>query len=141
MKIYFSKNTTAFYADSLKLEYDAAGTWPDDAVEMTNEEIAVYQGQSAPTGKVLGADKKGRPVWIDSPPLTKEQLIEQAEAQKQSLLAEANIAIAPLQDAVDLDMATDEEIAQLKAWKIYRVYLTRVDTSLAPDIDWPKKPS
>lgn len=75
-----------------------------------------------------------------NPPTSKVQLIAEAEQQKQSLLAEANNAIAPLQDAVDLDMATDEEIAQLTAWKKYRVLLNRVDTSTAPDIDWPQKP-
>ncbi|WP_273802774.1 tail fiber assembly protein, partial [Proteus vulgaris] len=70
----------------------------------------------------------------------KEQLIAEAEQKKQSLLAEANNAIAPLQDAVDLDMATDEEKAQLTKWKKYRVLLNRVDASLAPDIAWPEKP-
>ncbi|HHR6066242.1 TPA: tail fiber assembly protein [Providencia alcalifaciens] len=75
-----------------------------------------------------------------NPPISKEQLIAEAEQQKQPLLAEANNAIAPLQDAVDLDMATDEEVAQLTAWKKYRVLLNRIDTSLAPDIEWPEKP-
>lgn len=63
-----------------------------------------------------------------------------AEQQKASLMALANAAIAPLQDAVDLSMATDDEIAQLTAWKQYRVLLNRVDTSAAPDITWPVKP-
>ncbi|EMC8779850.1 tail fiber assembly protein [Providencia rettgeri] len=75
-----------------------------------------------------------------NPPIPKEQLIAEAEQQKQLLLAEANNTIVPLQDAVDLDIATNEEIAKLKAWKTYRVYLNRVDTSTAPDIEWPVKP-
>ncbi|KNZ88427.1 tail fiber assembly protein, partial [Morganella morganii] len=75
-----------------------------------------------------------------NPPVTKEQRIQQAEAQKQFLLAESNVAIAPLQDAVDLDMATPEEESLLKEWKKYRVMLNRVDTSTAPDITWPVKP-
>lgn len=75
-----------------------------------------------------------------NPPVSKEQLIAEAEQQKQSLLAEANSAIAPLQDAVDLGIATDEENAKLTAWKTYRVYLNRVDTSTEPDIEWPVKP-
>ncbi|MEY0289881.1 tail fiber assembly protein, partial [Providencia rettgeri] len=41
---------------------------------------------------------------------------------------------------VQNSMATDEEKAQLIAWKKYRVLLNRVDTSLALDIDWPEKP-
>ncbi|MEG0279651.1 MAG: tail fiber assembly protein, partial [Morganella sp. (in: enterobacteria)] len=74
------------------------------------------------------------------PPPTKEQLIEQAEAKKQRLMAEATVSMAPLQDADDIGEATDEELAQLKAWKKYRVALNRVDTSTAPNIDWPVKP-
>jgi hypothetical protein len=53
---------------------------------------------------------------------------------------EANRAIAPLQDAVDINIATDEEITRLAKWKRYRVELSRIDTSNAPDIEWPKKP-
>ncbi|EPO2452391.1 tail fiber assembly protein [Providencia rettgeri] len=75
-----------------------------------------------------------------NPPISKEQLIAEAEQQKQSLLAEANNAIAPLQYAKNLGIATAEESASLVDWQKYCVYLNRVDTSLAPDIDWPQKP-
>ncbi|EMF4353463.1 tail fiber assembly protein [Providencia rettgeri] len=75
-----------------------------------------------------------------NPPISKEQLVAEAEQQKKSLLAEANNAIAPLQDAIDLGIATDEEISLLKEWKKYRVLLNRIDTSTASDIDWPEKP-
>jgi len=53
---------------------------------------------------------------------------------------EANKTIAPLQDAVDISIATDAEIARLAAWKRYRVELSRIDVSKAPDIRWPEKP-
>ncbi|MBT0344109.1 tail fiber assembly protein [Morganella morganii subsp. morganii] len=76
-----------------------------------------------------------------NPPVTKEQLIAEAEARKQALIAEANAAIAPLQDAVDLGMITPVEEAALKEWKIYRVLLSRVNTSTAPDTIWPVKPT
>ncbi|WP_247605610.1 tail fiber assembly protein [Providencia rettgeri] len=75
-----------------------------------------------------------------NPPVSKEQLIAEAEQQKQSLLAEANNAIAPFQYAENLGIATAEESASLVDWQKYSVYLNRVDTSLAPDIDWPEKP-
>ncbi|EJZ1643711.1 tail fiber assembly protein, partial [Escherichia coli] len=48
--------------------------------------------------------------------------------------------IAPLQDAADLKIATEEETSLLEAWKKYRVLLNRVDTSVAPDIEWPAAP-
>ncbi|ENE0102916.1 tail fiber assembly protein [Escherichia albertii] len=48
--------------------------------------------------------------------------------------------MAPLQEAVDLDIATEEETSLLEVWKKYRVLLNRVDTSVAPDIEWPAVP-
>ncbi|HAL7766072.1 TPA: tail fiber assembly protein, partial [Escherichia coli] len=45
--------------------------------------------------------------------------------------------ISPLQDAVDLEIATEEEISLLTAWKKYRVLLNRVDI-LEPV--WPVQP-
>ncbi|WP_440866209.1 tail fiber assembly protein [Symbiopectobacterium purcellii] len=57
-----------------------------------------------------------------------------------SRLAVANARILTLSDALDLDMATDEEKAALTKWKTYRVMLNRIDVSTAPDIDWPPVP-
>ena len=62
------------------------------------------------------------------------------ESKKQVLLSEASNMIAPLQDAVELEIATDEEIALLKKWKKYRVLLNRINPSLELDDDWPHKP-
>lgn len=55
----------------------------------------------------------------------------------------ADKAIAPLQDAVDIDDATEVEVALLKAWKKYRVALNRQpDEPGYPDnIVWPVQPS
>ncbi|WP_370422509.1 tail fiber assembly protein [Pantoea vagans] len=47
----------------------------------------------------------------------------------------------PLQDATDISVATDKEIAHLAEWKLYRVRLSRIDTSKTSDIEWPVKPN
>lgn len=52
----------------------------------------------------------------------------------------ASGAIAPLQDAVDIGLATDEELNLLLELKKYRVLLNRIDPSKAPDIQWPSDP-
>lgn len=78
--------------------------------------------------------------WVTDKQAKKEYDIAVAEAQKRYLISEATAEIDPLQDAVDLGMATPEEEALLKEWKKYRVLLNRIDTSLAPDITWPVKP-
>lgn len=67
-------------------------------------------------------------------------LTQRTISQKQQYLDDASRVIAPLQDAVDLGKATKEEEALLLAWREYRVLLMRVDTSLAPDIEWPELP-
>ncbi|MFT8210634.1 MAG: tail fiber assembly protein [Symbiopectobacterium sp.] len=69
------------------------------------------------------------------------QAAQQAAQQElTSRLTVANARIQTLSDAVDLDMATDEEKAALTEWKTYRVMLNRIDVSTAPDIDWPQQP-
>ncbi|MGC1029004.1 tail fiber assembly protein [Pantoea agglomerans] len=63
-----------------------------------------------------------------------------ASSRMAAEMDEANKTIAPLQDAVDISIATDEEIARLAEWKRYRVALSRIDTSKTSSIEWPIKP-
>lgn len=70
-----------------------------------------------------------------------EEMMAKAEARKNELLASAGKAVAPLQDAVDLGIAMEDEIVQLRLWKTYRVQLNRINSQNAPDIDWPVAPS
>ncbi|MDQ5989782.1 Bacteriophage tail assembly protein [Acinetobacter baumannii] len=137
---YYSAIDNAFYPFAMQSIYLKAGTWPKNGIQVDEAIYQEFAINEPPRGKQRTANKKGLPAWADIPPPTSEQLITEAEQQKQSLLTEANSSIAPLQDAVDLGMATDEEKAQLTSWKTYRVLLNRVDTSLAPNIEWPEKP-
>lgn len=68
--------------------------------------------------------------------------IEEAIARLAHLRAVADYAIVPLQDAVDVDEATPEEVVSLKAWKKYRVALSRVpeQANYPQNIDWPIAP-
>ncbi|CAH6661000.1 tail fiber assembly protein [Pseudocitrobacter vendiensis] len=63
-----------------------------------------------------------------------------AAQRKTALMSVATAVIAPLQDADDMDIATDEEREALLLWKKYRVLLSRVDVSKAPNIKWPEVP-
>ena len=65
----------------------------------------------------------------------------QAEAATRRAVADS--AIAPLQDAVDIDDATAAEVLSLKAWKKYRVALNRLpeQPGYPTDIDWPAPPA
>lgn len=66
--------------------------------------------------------------------------VELAAAQKKQLLNEATAQIDYLQDAIDTEIATDEEKALYASWKKYRALLNRIDVNKAPKIDWPEKP-
>ncbi len=78
--------------------------------------------------------------WVKDAEAEKLFRIREAEETKNSLMQVASEHIAPLQDAVDLEIATEEETSLLEAWKKYRVLLNRVDTSTASDIEWPTNP-
>ena len=78
--------------------------------------------------------------WVKDTEAEKLFRIREAEETKNNLMQVASEHIAPLQDAVDLEIATEEETSLLEAWKKYRVLLNRVDTSTAQDIEWPANP-
>lgn len=114
-------------------------TFPDTGVEVDEATKEKYSG-AAPEGKMLGADKKGHPVWLDIPPLPKEQLIKQAEAQKQYLIAEVHTETEMLRTKLALGRIKEDEKALLNAWLDYLDELEAVDVSTAPDIIWLVKP-
>ncbi|EAA5553381.1 tail fiber assembly protein [Salmonella enterica] len=87
----------------------------------------------SPDGEYQKWDGKA---WVKDEAAEKAAQLRQAEETKSRLLQMASEKIAPLQDAVDLGLATDDEKAQLDEWKKYRVLVNRVDT-LNPD--WPEK--
>lgn len=138
-RIFYSATTNGFYPYALIDDYTSAGNWPEDAVEITERWYSyLLEGQSV--GKVIIANEYGSPELSDPPLPTEKELIAQAETNKSFLMTKANEVLAPLQDALDLGLATNEEKELLFAWKTYRVLLNRVDTSAAPQIVWPRVP-
>lgn len=69
-------------------------------------------------------------------------VLADAQANLRDYRETADSAIAPLQDAVDLEDATDGEVAALKDWKRYRLALNRLQSQPGwpTDIDWPAPP-
>jgi len=136
----YSPLTNGFYPRELREVYDDAGSWPDDGVAVSDVVYREYQTLPPPEGKVRVAGNDGLPAWADIPALSVAELKAEATATLSALMAKANAAIAPLQDAVDIDDATEAERASLTAWKKYRIALNRLDLSAAPDIAWPAYP-
>ncbi|MDL4913726.1 MAG: tail fiber assembly protein [Enterobacterales bacterium endosymbiont of Blomia tropicalis] len=134
----WSASNNAFFPIQDLSTYVDAGWNLSDAIDVDD---AVYdEFKNSVAGKIRGIGDDGMPCWMNVPPPTRDELIAAAESRKSELLAAAGAAIAPLRDAVDLDIATDDEQSLLLAWKKYRVLLNRIDTSTAPDISWPTQP-
>jgi hypothetical protein len=121
--------------------YESADALPPGAasVEITDDEwLALLDAQSK--GKLISIGSDGQPVISDRPAPSAVEIAADNAGTRDALLSKAAIAIAPLQDAVDLDEATAEETALLKLWKQYRVAVNRVDLTL-PAPNWPAPPS
>lgn len=69
--------------------------------------------------------------------------LEDAQAETARLRELADYAIAPLQDSVDVDEATEVDLVALKAWKKYRVALNRLpeQEGYPYAIEWPVSPA
>ena len=78
--------------------------------------------------------------WVLDTEKQHQYEVNQASAKKNQLIAEATAQISYLQDAVDTDIATNEETELFAKWKKYRVLLNRIDVNQAPNINYPEKP-
>ncbi|WP_434527223.1 tail fiber assembly protein [Photorhabdus asymbiotica] len=78
--------------------------------------------------------------WVVDKDLLKSHQIAEVKQKQAELFRQANEILSLLQDSVDLEVATEVEAAALLEWKKYRILLSRVDISQAPDIEWPEMP-
>ena len=79
--MFYSKETGGFYTREIH-----GDNIPTDVVEITaGEHAALLQGQSQ--GKIIYADKNGKPVLKDPPPPTAEELQAQTNAEARAYLA------------------------------------------------------
>lgn len=139
INFYYSAATNAFYPVALKADYDAAGTWPDDAQALSDRWYQhLIAGQSE--GKVIVANEYSQPVLADPPAPSQEELNARALTQKAKLMQEADSAIAPLSRAVKLGIATPEEVQRLEQWETYTVLLSRVSTADPSSVELPPVP-
>jgi len=119
-----------------------------DAIEITQEQYAeAVNGMCAGLEVTIDNGFKVAPPLVPEPEPEPEptlgELTAIANDRRDYLLTLAAFRIAPLQDAIDLDSATDVDKANLKLWKQYRVDVNRVpDRAGFPVvIDWPVQPS
>ncbi|HBP8875750.1 TPA: tail fiber assembly protein [Escherichia coli] len=136
-KIYFfDPGTAGFYItpDSPVI--------PDGAREISFDVYSTFAGVQWPEGKTLGADSSGMPAWVDAPPMTHEEAVAAAEAQKQAFIDQANEHMNSKQwpGKAAIGRLNGDELAQYNLWLDYLDALEAIDTLTAPDIEWPPVP-
>ena len=136
----FSALNNAFYPLELQSRYVEAGSWPEDGIEVNDEIFKEFTGEP-PVGKVRGV-KDGFPCWIDLPPPTRDELIAAAVQEKQVRTGQTNDYINDKQwpGKAAIGRLKGDELALYNLWLDYLDVLEAVDTSSAPDINWPVPP-
>lgn len=124
MKLCFDVNNVIRMITRVETGNDVSSLWP--------EGMSVTELKDTPQNR--RADIMGGWIYIDGKVVERElseaERLERATDQQRKLIKTAAVKIAPLQDAVDLEIATEEEIQRLKEWKKYRVMLSRVDLNV-----------
>ncbi|HAJ2633054.1 TPA: tail fiber assembly protein, partial [Escherichia coli] len=131
-----------FQPDTIKIVYDENNiivAITRDASTLNPEGFSVVEVPDITSNR--RADDSGKWMFKDGAVIkriyTAGEQQQQAESQKATLLSEAESVIRPLERAVRLSMATDEERSRLEAWERYSVLVSRVDTA---NPEWPDKP-
>lgn len=137
----FSPSKNAFYPFELKTSYEATDSWPEDGVDVEDSIFIEFTG-IPPEGMIRGVSDKNMPVWVLRPEPTHDELIANAEAKKQYLIEQANDFINSKQwpGKAALGRLKDPEKEQYNLWLDYLDALEAVDSSSAPDINWPESP-
>lgn len=138
---YYSASQNLIYWASLKTEYENNQDWPDDALELTDNQAAEFLN-TPPDGKIMAPGDNGLPAWVDVPPPTSEEIIADAENKKQSLIDQANAFMNSKQwpGKAAIGRLNRDELERYKLWLDYLDSLEAVDTSEPQKISWPEPP-
>ncbi|HGU1997232.1 tail fiber assembly protein [Citrobacter sp. Cf128] len=138
-KYLYDAKTNAFYPFILKEAYIKSGLWPGGGVEVDEAIFTEYQTPSP--DKIMVAGNDGYPTWSDIPPLTKEELIQNAENERHRRLAYADAAIADWRTELMLGEISDANRAKLSAWMTYKNEVKSADVTADPEnVNWPSPP-
>lgn len=75
---FFSASENVFLAAAMRERYTVAGSWPEDAVAVTDEVYTVFGGQP-PAGQIRGIAADGSPCWVNAP-VAQLSLVDQARS-------------------------------------------------------------
>lgn len=140
--IYFSAQDNGFLFLAEREAYDAAGTWPRDAVQVTEEEWQAYGQQPPPQGMRRGSDDQGRPTWV-KPEVTPEDASAQERAWRDRQLSITDPLVTRHRDQLEVGRATTLTLEQYRQLQAFRLDLRDWPGALRfPDIEYrPVAPS
>ncbi|MCU7366843.1 tail fiber assembly protein [Pantoea stewartii] len=140
-KYIFSAKNNAFYPVALRSDYERAGSWPEDGIEVEDKVFKQFSGLS-PEGMHRSAGENGLPFWENLSPTTKEEKVETAKNQKKFLINTAIDFINSKQWAGKyfLGRLSDDEIKRYNLWLNYLDTLEEMDIKEDSSIIWPDSP-
>lgn len=141
----FSKDTLKVVYDPstkqiISVSYDVSSLFP---MGLSIGEVKTFPKRFDINGNFEGFVFNEEKEIISTRVYSLEEIKDQAEAKQKSLISDAMALISPLQFAKDLEMATEEEQARLKALQKYVVLLNRVpqQETYPTGIVWPEIPT
>ncbi|WP_277966927.1 tail fiber assembly protein [Pantoea trifolii] len=99
-----------------------------------------YPEGTTPLKPATAFDVWSGKAWKTDKKTQQAAAVSDAEAEKASLIAEANSVTQAWQTQLLLGIITDGDKASLTKWMQYIQAVQAVDVSAAPDISWPVKP-
>lgn len=133
----FSPSTRGFYPLADRALYEAAGTWPADGAEVSDDEVQALL-QAEQNGKVIQADANGKPVAVDPPPPSTEQCCAAKRAERDHLLASTQWLVDRHREQMDGDLPTSITPAQYKGLLAFRQALRDLPNQAGfPDVKMP----
>lgn len=117
------------------------GMWDEEnGVFVTEEVFQKFPPTLNGKIRITGPDKM--PAWTEAPAPSHDELIATAERLRSSMISSANAYMSERQwpGKAAIGRLKGDELAKYNLWLDYLDALYVVDTSVAPDIEWPAPP-
>lgn len=113
----------------------------ETGAEIEVTELGQHPNNTTPLKPQTPYDYWNGSVWVTDTEAAHAAEVAKADADKSNRLAAAKQHISLWQTQLQLGMISDADKAKLIEWMHYITAVQAVDTSTAPDINWPQQPA